>query len=150
MTMRVLHRMSIRMAILPDMAHVAKMAIAVARRVAIRRRGLRKPRRITDRAEVRRRRSNVVADRLQPLQDRLPLLPIELVQEWPQPLDERILEQRFPVGLRYKEPVQPHAQRLGNLLQRSERWRHLSAFNARQIRPRDFRARLQLTLRHAA
>src|ERR1035437_6761824 len=133
MTMRVLHRMSIRMAILSDMANVAPMANSIARPVAIRRRGLRKPRRITDRAEVRRRRSNVIADRLQPLQNRLPLLPIELVQKWPQSLDERILEQRFPVGLRYKKPVQTDAQRFGNLLKRSERWRHLSAFNACQI-----------------
>src|SRR5438034_7587647 len=41
--------------------------------VAVRRRALRKPRRITDRTEVRRRRVHVVADGMQPLQDRLPL-----------------------------------------------------------------------------
>ena len=36
--------------------------------VAIRRRGLRQPRRITDRAEIARRSMNMVADGLQPLQ----------------------------------------------------------------------------------
>ena len=51
--MRVIQRMPIRMA-------GAHMTIAVA----IPRRGLRKPRRITDRAEIRRQRSNVIANRL--------------------------------------------------------------------------------------
>ena len=46
--------------------------------VAIRGRALRKPSRVTDRAEVRRCRMNVIADGLQPLEDRLPLLPIQL------------------------------------------------------------------------
>ena len=46
--------------------------------VAIRRRGLRQPRRITDRAEIARRCMNVVADGLQPLQYGLPLFPIQL------------------------------------------------------------------------
>ena len=60
--------------------------------VAIRRRGLRQPRRITDRAESNRRCMDVIADRLQPFQDGLPLFPIQLAQERPQSLDERILE----------------------------------------------------------
>lgn len=51
--MRVRQRMPIRM---------ARGSVSVA--VAIPRRGLRQPRRITDRAEIRRQRSNVIADRL--------------------------------------------------------------------------------------
>ena len=81
------------------------------RHVAIRRRILRKPGRVTDRAEIHRCSVNVIADRLQPLQDGLPLLPIQLSQERPQSLDERILEQRFAVRFRDEEPVQPHVQR---------------------------------------
>ena len=46
--------------------------------VAIRRRGLRQPRRITDRAEIARPCMNVVADGLQPRSYRLPLFPIQL------------------------------------------------------------------------
>src|SRR5258708_36440717 len=87
MTMRVIQRMPIRMA-------GTYMTIAVA----IPRRGLRKPRRITDRAEIRRQRSNVIANRLQPLQYVLPLVPIQLHQGQPQAVDERILEQRVAVG----------------------------------------------------
>ena len=120
------------------------------RHVAIRRRILRKPRRVTDRAEVHRCRVNVIADRLQPLQDRLPLLPIQLPQERPQSLDERILEQRFAVRFRDEEPVQPHVQGFRDLLQRPETGRHLPAFDSREIRARDFRARLQLALGHRA
>ena len=93
--MRVRQRMPIRM------TGNARVAIAVA----IPRRGLRQPRRITDRAEIRRQRSNVVADRLQPLQDRLPLFPIQLAQERPQSLDERIFQQRFAVRLRDEKTV---------------------------------------------
>ena len=74
---------------------------------------------------------NVVADRLQPLQDGLPLFPIQLAQERPQSLNERILEQRFAVRFRYEEAVQPDAQRLGDFLQRAEARRHLAAFDAR-------------------
>ena len=44
--------------------------------VAIRRRGLREPCRVTDRAESDRSRVHMVADGLQPLQDGLPLFPI--------------------------------------------------------------------------
>ena len=68
-----------------------RMACAdVAVAVAIRRRGLRQPRRITDRAEIDGRRVNVVADGLQPLQDGLPLFPVQLPQERTQSLDEEI------------------------------------------------------------
>ena len=118
--------------------------------VAIRRRVLRKPRRITDRAEIHRCCVNVIADRLQPLQDGLPLLPIQLPQERPQSLDKRILQQRFAVRFRDEEPVQPHVQRFRDLLQRAEARRHLPAFDSREIRARDLRARLQLALGHRA
>ena len=74
--------------------------------IAIRRRVLWQPRRITDRAESDRRCMNVVADGLQPLQYRLPLFPIQLPQERPQSLDEGIFQQRFAVGFRDEEPVQ--------------------------------------------
>src|SRR5258708_5468625 len=139
MTMRVIQRMPIRM----DGAY---MTIAVA----IPRRGLRKPRRITDRAEILRQRSNVVADRLQPLQYGLPLFPIQLPQERPQSLDERILQQRFAVGFRNEEAIQPHVERFGDLLQSAQAGRHLPALDARQVRARHLRARLQLALRHRA
>src|SRR5262249_17701286 len=49
-----------------------------------------------------------------------------------------------------EETIQADVQRLGDLLQRSEARRHLTALDARQIRARHFRARLQLTLRHPA
>jgi hypothetical protein len=60
--------------------------------VAIRRRGLRQPSRVTDRAEGDWGRIDVVADRLQALQDRLPLFPVELPEKGTQPLDKRILQ----------------------------------------------------------
>src|ERR1700682_96628 len=125
MTMRVRQRMPIRMA-------GTHMPVAVA----IPRRGLRQPRRITDRAEIRRQRSNVVADRLQPLQYGLPLFPIQLTQERPQSLDERILQQSFAVGFRNEEAIQPYVQGCGDLLQGAEARRHLAALDARQIRAR--------------
>src|SRR5713226_5816469 len=118
--------------------------------IAIRRRVLRQSRRITDRAESDRRCMNVIADGLQPLQYGLPLFPIQLPQERPQSLDERIFQQRFAVGFRDEEAVQADAQRLGDLLQRAKARRHLPAFDTRQIRARDFRARLQLALGHRA
>src|SRR5437764_6860086 len=104
--------------------------------VAIPRRSLRQSRRITDRAEVRRNRADVVADRLQPLQYGLPLFPVQLAQEYPQPLDEGIFQQRLAVRLRNKEPVQADVQRLGDLLESAKARRHLPALNARQIRSR--------------
>jgi len=116
--------------------------------VAVRRRALRKPRRITDRTEVRRRRVHVVADGMQPLQDRLPLLPVELPQERPQSLDERILEQRFAIRFRDEEAVQPDVQRFRDFLESAEAGRHLPAFDPRQIGARDLRPRLQLALGH--
>src|ERR1700743_1886293 len=106
---------------------------------------------ITDRAEIGRRyRADVIADRLQPLQDRLPLLPVELAQERPQPLNEWIFEQRSAVRFRNEEAVETNIQRFRNLFERAEARRHLSAFNARQIGTRNLRPRLQLTLRRRA
>ena len=93
---------------------------------------------------------HVVADGLQPLQDGLPLFEIQLPQERPQPLNERVFHQRLAVRLRHKEAVHPHAQRLGDFLQGPQAGRHLPAFDARQIRTRHARAGLQLALRHAA
>ena len=71
------------------------------------RRRLLQPRRVTDRAEGGRPHADVIADRLQALEDRLPLFPVELPQKRPQPLDERILEQRLPIRFRDEEAVQP-------------------------------------------
>src|SRR5438034_6938825 len=122
----------------------------VAVGIAIPRRGLRQPRRITDRAEIARRCMNVVADGLQPLQYGLPLFPIQLAKKRTQSLDEWIFQQRFAVGLRDEEPVQADVQRLGNLLQCAEARRHLAALDAREIGARDLRARLELALGHAA
>ena len=76
------------------MAGVANVPILT---VAIRRRGLRQPRRITYRAEIDGSRVHMVADGLQSLQDGLPLFPIQLPQERPQPLNERIFQQRLAV-----------------------------------------------------
>ena len=99
------------------MPHAIRMACSnMPRHVAIRRRVLWKPRRVTDRAEVHRCCVNVVTDRLQPLQDRLPLFPIQLPQERPQSLDERIFQQRFAIRFRDEEPVQPYVQRFRDLL----------------------------------
>src|SRR5262245_11009239 len=84
--------------------------------VATRRRGLRQPRRITDRAEIDRRCMNVIADRLEPLEDGLPLLPVQLAKERAQTLDERIFEQSLAVRFGNEETVQPDAQGLGDFL----------------------------------
>jgi len=97
---------------------------------AIRRRGLRQPCRITDRAEIDRRGVDMVADRLQPLEDRLPLFPVQLPQERPQFFNERILEQRFSVRFGDEEPVQPDVQRFRDFFQRAETRRHLPALDA--------------------
>src|SRR5713101_8964302 len=118
--------------------------------IAIRRRVLRQSRRITDRAESDRRCMNVIADRLQPLQYRLPLFPIQLPQDRPQSLAYGIFQQRFAIGLRDEKPVQADAQRFGDLLQCAETRRHLPAFDAGEVGARDLRARLQLALGHAA
>ena len=79
----------------------------VSGHAAIRRRGLRQPGRITDRAEIDRRCMDVVADRLEPLQNGLPLFPIQLAEERPQSLDERILEQRLPSDSGMKKRLRP-------------------------------------------
>src|SRR5260370_24694260 len=144
-------RIALRIAMGMRMRKPIRMAdgdVAVA--IAIPRRGLRQPRRITAWAASDRCCMDVVADGLQPLQYRLPLFPIQLPQERSQSLDERIFQQRFAVGFRDEEPVQPDVERLGDFLQRAEAWRHLPAFDARQIGARDLRSRLQLALGHAA
>src|SRR5260370_16662652 len=87
-------RIALRIAMGMRMRKPIRMAdgdVAVA--IAIPRRGLRQPRRITDRAECDRCCMNVVADGLQPLQYRLPLFPIQLPQDRSQSLDERIFQQ---------------------------------------------------------
>ncbi len=122
----------------------------VAAGIAIRRRGLRQPRRITDRAEIDGRHVNVIANRLEPLEDGLPLLPIQLAQKRAQSLDEGILEQSFAVGFRDEETVQADVEGLGYFLQCPEARSHLAAFDAREVGARDLRARLQLALGHAA
>src|ERR1700675_5105461 len=97
--------MSVRMA-------GADVTVTVTVPVAIRRRLLlRQPRRITDRAEGGRNCGNVIADGLQPLQNGLPFLPIQLAQERAQSLDEGIFEERFAIGLRNEEPVQANVER---------------------------------------
>src|SRR3954466_5976190 len=118
--------------------------------IAISRRGLGQARGITDRAESSRDRTDVIADRLQPLQNRLPLFPIQLPQERPQSLNERIFQQGFAVGFRNKEPVEADVERLGDFLQRAEARSHLPALDTRQIRSRYLRTRLELALSHRA
>src|ERR1700704_3313928 len=92
----------------------------------------------------------MVADRGQALQNRLPLFPVKLPEERPQPLDEWIFQESLPVRFGNEEAVQADAKRFGNLFKRSEAGRHLSAFDPRQIRPGNARARLELALRHPA
>src|SRR5271170_3928358 len=92
--------MGVRQYVPIRMAWLADVAVAIPRR------GLRQPRGITDRAESSRDRTDVVADGLQPLQNGLPLFPIQLPQERPQSLNEGILEQRLAVGFRNEEAVQ--------------------------------------------
>src|SRR5215831_5139889 len=114
------------------------------------RRRLGQPRRVTDRAEVRYRTSDMIANRLQALQNRLPLFPVKLLQERPEPLDERILEERFSVGFRNEKPVQADVERLADLFQRAEAWCHLPALDAREVGTRHLAFGLQLALRHPA
>src|SRR5579872_54310 len=92
----------------------------------------------------------VVANRGQASQNRLPLCPVELPQEWPQPLDEWILQQCFAVRFGNEEAVQANAKRFGNFLKYSEAGRLLSAFDSRQIRPGYSRTFLEVGLRHPA
>src|SRR6266852_4912780 len=74
---------------------------------------------------------HVVADRVQTLQDGLPLFPVQLPQERPQPLDERILQQRFAIRFRDEEAVQSHVQRFRDFFERAETGRHLPALGHR-------------------
>src|SRR5258708_6493897 len=71
-------------------------------------------------------------------------------QERPQALDEGIFQQRYAVGFRDEDPVQADVERLGDLLQCAEAGRHLAALDAGEVGARDFGARLQLALGHAA
>src|SRR5690242_5965839 len=74
--------------------------------------------------------AHVIADGLQPLQNSLPLRPIELTQKRTQTLDEWIFEERLARGFRHEEAVQPNAQSFGNLLERAEAGGHLPALDA--------------------
>lgn len=95
-------------------------------------------------------RADVVADSLKPLQNGLPLRPIQLAQERPEALNERVLENRLSVRFRNEEPIQAHAQSFGDLLKRAEAGCHLAALYTREIRARNTRTGLELALRHAA
>src|SRR2546422_6881721 len=53
--------------------------------------------RLRSRTKVNVAGGNVVADSLQPLQDPLPLLPVQLSQIGPESLDERIFQQRLAI-----------------------------------------------------
>src|SRR5260370_24995370 len=77
---RIALRMTMGMCV-PKPIRMAHADVSVA--IAIRRRGLRQPRRITDRPERDGRCMNVVADGLQPLPYVLPLLPIQLPSQPP-------------------------------------------------------------------
>jgi len=116
--------------------------------VAIRRRGLRQPSRVTDRAEGDRRCVHVIANGLQALEDRLPLFPVELAEERAQPLDERIFEQSFAVRFGNEEAVEADVEGFRNLFEGAEAGRHLAAFDAGQIRPANLGPRLKLALGH--
>ena len=85
--------------------------------ITIRRRGLRQPSRVTDRAKVDRGGIHVIADSLQALEDGLPLFPVELAEERTQPLDERILEKRFAIGLGNEEAVEANIESFGDLFE---------------------------------
>src|ERR1017187_7992926 len=91
--------------------------------------------RLNQGAQLRMANSDMVADGGQALQNRLPLFPVELPQERPQPLDEWILQQGFSVRLGNEEAGQTDAERFGKFFERSEAGRHLAAFDTRQIRP---------------
>src|SRR5579864_620566 len=71
----------------------------------------------------------VLANRLQPLQDALPLRPIELTQERPKALNERILQDCFTIRLGDEEAVQAYTQSFGDLFQSAKAGRHLAAFD---------------------
>ena len=81
--------------------------------------------------------AHVVANRLQALQNGLPLPPFQLTQERPQPLDERILEECLTRRFGNKETIQSDAQGFRDFFQRAEARRHLAAFDARKVGTRD-------------
>ena len=84
----------------------------------------------------------MVADRGETLQYGLPLFPIKLTKERAQTLNEGVFEKRFAVRFGNEEAIQADSQRFGDLFERAEAGRHLSAFNAREIGARDARAGL--------
>src|SRR6185437_8235990 len=94
--------------------------------------------------------AHVIADRLQPLQNSLPLRPVKLTQERTQALDEWIFEQGLASGFGHEEPIQPDAQSFGDFFECAEAGSHLPALNTREIRTGDARLRLKLALRHPA
>lgn len=76
----------------------------------------------------------VLANRLQPLQNALPLRPIKLTQERPKALNERILQDGLSIRFGHEEAVQSNAQSFGNLLESAKAGRHLTALDPRKIR----------------
>ena len=86
--------------------------------------------------------ADMFADGLQPFQDALPLRPIELAQERPQALNERVFEHRLAIRLGNEEAVQADPQRFGNLFERAKAGSHLPAFDPGQVRTRDARPSL--------
>jgi hypothetical protein len=78
-------------------------------------------------------RAYVLANRLQPLQNALPLRPIKLAQERPKTLNERIFENSLSIRFRHEETVQADTQSFGNLFQSAKAGRHLAAFDPGQV-----------------
>ena len=60
--------------------------------------------------------AHVLANRLQPLQNALPLRPIKLTQERPKALNERILQNGLSIRFGHEEAVQADTQSFGDLL----------------------------------
>src|ERR1700737_1170294 len=56
----------------------------------------------------------------------------------------------FAVQFGNEKAIQTNPKRFGKFFERSEAGRHLAAFDPRQIRPGNARARLELALRHPA
>src|SRR5579863_1915254 len=78
-------------------------------------------------------RAHVLANRLQPLQNALPLRPIKLTQERPKPLNEWILQDSLTIRFRHEEAVQADSQSFGNLLESAKAGSHLPAFDSGKI-----------------
>ena len=78
--------------------------------------------------------AHVIADRLQPFENALPLRPIELPQERPETLNKWVFEYGLTVRFRNKETVQTDSQSFSNLFERAEAGCHLPAFDSGKIR----------------